>query len=191
MTPLHVDLGAIPAEMIVHLTVVKGPASLMYGPNGPGGVVNAVTRRPGRGPLAEARVEGAATGGGGLRLSGRHSASAEPGVRVRGAAPADRRPACADRRVGAARDARHPAAAGRDRAQAARREAAGRALRPRARGRDAAGGPAIGPRSGVPARDAAERPRAGASPRGRAAQRVRVAGRQRGGGRALPGRRRS
>jgi iron complex outermembrane receptor protein len=65
------DLGMVPAEIIDRITVVKGPASILWGPNGLGGAVNVVTRRPGSGPLAEARFEGTIPGD--VRLSGAHS----------------------------------------------------------------------------------------------------------------------
>ena len=50
------DLGAVPAALVDHITVIKGPGSVLYGPGGMGGAVNIVTRRPGHGPLAEWRV---------------------------------------------------------------------------------------------------------------------------------------
>jgi iron complex outermembrane recepter protein len=53
----QVDLGYLPAEMIDHVSIVKGPASVLYGPNGLGGAINIVTRRPGAGPLAGATAE--------------------------------------------------------------------------------------------------------------------------------------
>lgn len=53
----QVNLGVLPSEMIERITVVKGPASVLYGPNGMGGAVNIVTRRPGSGPLASAALE--------------------------------------------------------------------------------------------------------------------------------------
>ncbi len=51
------DLSYIPIEMIDHITIVKGPSSVLLGPNGLGGVVNLITRPPGDGPLASARLE--------------------------------------------------------------------------------------------------------------------------------------
>ena len=45
----QVDLSMFPAETIERITVIKGPGSVMYGPNGLGGAVNIVTRRPEKG----------------------------------------------------------------------------------------------------------------------------------------------
>ncbi len=53
----QMDLGMVPAELIDHITVVKGPGSVVFGPNGLGGSVNVVTRRPGEGPLADLLFE--------------------------------------------------------------------------------------------------------------------------------------
>ncbi|MFH1132155.1 MAG: TonB-dependent receptor, partial [Pseudomonadota bacterium] len=53
----QVDLNMVPAEMVDHITVIKGPGSVLYGPNGLGGAVNIVTRQPGRGPLFSTTVE--------------------------------------------------------------------------------------------------------------------------------------
>jgi iron complex outermembrane receptor protein len=53
----QVDLNMVPSELIDRITVVKGPGSVLYGPNGMGGAINIVTRKPGVGPLAELRVE--------------------------------------------------------------------------------------------------------------------------------------
>jgi len=49
----QVDLGMIPPSLVDHITVIKGPGSVLYGPGGLGGAVNIITRRPGRGPLLE------------------------------------------------------------------------------------------------------------------------------------------
>jgi iron complex outermembrane receptor protein len=72
----RLDLGLVPAEILDHVTIVKGPASVLYGPNGLGGAVNLVTRKPGTGPVLELTTEGAA--GQAARLSGYHSARAGP-----------------------------------------------------------------------------------------------------------------
>lgn len=53
----QVDLSYIPVQLVERVTIVKGPASVLYGPNGLGGAVNVVTRRPGRGPLLGATLE--------------------------------------------------------------------------------------------------------------------------------------
>ncbi len=53
----QMDLRMIPAEMIDHITVAPGPASILYGPNGLGGAVNIVTRRPGTDPFVQAALE--------------------------------------------------------------------------------------------------------------------------------------
>jgi len=63
----QVDLSVIPAEMIDHLTVVKGSGSTLFGPTGLGGAVNVVTRRPGKGPSVQAAFEADREGGVDLR----------------------------------------------------------------------------------------------------------------------------
>jgi iron complex outermembrane receptor protein len=65
------DTGYLPAELIDHVTIVKGPASVLYGPNGLGGAVNIVTRRPGSGPLFGVATE--VGRGGSLLVSGVHA----------------------------------------------------------------------------------------------------------------------
>ena len=70
----QVDLGLLPVEMIDHITLVKGPASVLLGPNGMGGAVNIVTRRPGSAPLLSAAVEAGRDNA--WQLSGLHSARA-------------------------------------------------------------------------------------------------------------------
>ncbi len=67
-----VNLGAVPVEWIDHVTVVKGPGSVMFGPNGLGGVINIVTRRPGAGPLFRATFEAGRYGAFGLRALHSH-----------------------------------------------------------------------------------------------------------------------
>jgi len=47
----QIDLGMLPAALIERVSVIKGPGSVLYGPNGMGGAVNIVTRRPGDVPL--------------------------------------------------------------------------------------------------------------------------------------------
>ncbi|MFH1604492.1 MAG: TonB-dependent receptor plug domain-containing protein, partial [Pseudomonadota bacterium] len=54
-----VDLARLPIENIERIQVVKGPASLVYGPNSIGGVVNIIT---GRGRPAPRTFGGAAVG---------------------------------------------------------------------------------------------------------------------------------
>lgn len=46
----QLDLGKFPLGLVDHITVVKGSGSLLYGPNGLGGAIDVVTRRPGEGP---------------------------------------------------------------------------------------------------------------------------------------------
>ena len=67
----QVDLNMIPAELVEQVTVIKGPGSVLYGPNGMGGAVNIITRRPGAGPLAELTAETGRSDH--LRLSASHS----------------------------------------------------------------------------------------------------------------------
>lgn len=72
----QMDLGMVPVELVDHVTIVKGPASVVYGPNGLGGAVNVVTRLPGEGPLLEVLEEfrDAST----YRLAGYHALGAGP-----------------------------------------------------------------------------------------------------------------
>lgn len=70
----QMDLAFVPAEAIERITVLKGPAALFFGPNGLGGALNIVTRRPGLGPYAALKLE--VTGAGaGENLSGWHSSN--------------------------------------------------------------------------------------------------------------------
>ena len=69
----QVDLAMVPALALDHITVVKGPSSVLFGPNGLGGAVNLVTKRPGTGPFVTALFEGSPSGA--LRLAMAHSAS--------------------------------------------------------------------------------------------------------------------
>ncbi len=70
----QLDLGMVPAELVDHVTVVKGPGSVVYGPNGLGGAVNLVTRLPGEGPLLEIVTE--SRNDSTYRLAGYHSMQA-------------------------------------------------------------------------------------------------------------------
>jgi iron complex outermembrane receptor protein len=72
----QVGLDMIPAEMIDHVTVVKGPGSVLFGPTGMGGAVNVVTRRPGSRPSLQATFE--ADGEGSFDLSSVASFRAGP-----------------------------------------------------------------------------------------------------------------
>lgn len=65
------DLGLLPLAAVERLTLVKGPGSVLYGPNGMGGAVNIVTRAPGRGPLAGLLAEHGS--GDGLNLAAEHA----------------------------------------------------------------------------------------------------------------------
>ena len=67
----QVDLNMVPAELVHQITIIKGPGSVLYGPNGMGGAVNIVTRRPGIGPLGEVLVEAGRSGF--LQLRGFHT----------------------------------------------------------------------------------------------------------------------
>ena len=72
----QLDLGMVPAELVDHITILKGPASVVFGPNGLGGAVNIVTRRPGQGPLAEVMFESRYADA--FRLSAYHAMEAGP-----------------------------------------------------------------------------------------------------------------
>ncbi len=65
------DVGYLPAELIDHVSIVKGPASVLYGPNGLGGALNIVTRRPGSGPSFGVATEVGRAGS--LLVSGVHA----------------------------------------------------------------------------------------------------------------------
>jgi iron complex outermembrane receptor protein len=69
----QLDLSYLPAHLIERITVVKGPASTFVGPNGMGGAINIVTRRPGSGPLATVTSEAGSAGS--WQLTGSHSAT--------------------------------------------------------------------------------------------------------------------
>jgi len=70
------DLEMIPVDAVDHVTLVKGPSSVRYGPGGMGGAVNIVTRTAGKGPLAGLLAE---TGlGNALRLSAVHAMTLGP-----------------------------------------------------------------------------------------------------------------
>ncbi len=51
------DLNQIPIDNIAKIEVVKGNASVLYGPNCPAGVINIITKKAGEKPAAEAIVE--------------------------------------------------------------------------------------------------------------------------------------
>ncbi|NMB74058.1 MAG: TonB-dependent receptor [Myxococcales bacterium] len=72
----QVDLNMIPAEMIDHVTVVKGAGSVLFGPTGLGGAINVVTRRPRARPSLQVTLE--ADGEGGTDLRGASSFRAGP-----------------------------------------------------------------------------------------------------------------
>ena len=67
----QVDLNMVPAELIDHITIIRGPGSVLYGPNGLGGAINIVTRRPGVGPLGEVSFESGRAGF--VKLCGLHT----------------------------------------------------------------------------------------------------------------------
>jgi len=54
--------GHIPKEAIERIEIVKGPASAIYGSEGLGGVINIITKKPGKGRQSSIRAE-AGTGG--------------------------------------------------------------------------------------------------------------------------------
>jgi len=72
----QLDLGMVPAELVDHVIIVKGPASVVYGPNGLGGAVHLVTRLPGEGPLLEILEEFRDSTS--FRLAGYHAMEAGP-----------------------------------------------------------------------------------------------------------------
>lgn len=72
----QLDLGMVPAELVDHITVVKGPGSVVHGPNGLGGSINVVTRRPGEGPLLDLMLETRAADA--YRLAGYHTMERGP-----------------------------------------------------------------------------------------------------------------
>jgi iron complex outermembrane recepter protein len=53
----QLDLGKLPVALVDHLSLVKGPSSIVNGPGGLGGTVNIVTRDPRSSPLAETSAE--------------------------------------------------------------------------------------------------------------------------------------
>jgi iron complex outermembrane receptor protein len=54
----QLDLSKFPIDMIERITVVKGAAPVLYGPNGLGGAINLQTREPREKPWIRARSEG-------------------------------------------------------------------------------------------------------------------------------------
>jgi iron complex outermembrane receptor protein len=60
----QLDLDLVPADLVDHVTVVAGPGSVLWGPNGLGGAINVVTRRPGDGPAVATAFETSARGDG-------------------------------------------------------------------------------------------------------------------------------
>lgn len=58
----QLDLSLIPAALLDRVIIIKGPASIIYGPNGLGGSVNLITRRPGNVPFAQLSLEGGPLG---------------------------------------------------------------------------------------------------------------------------------
>jgi len=65
----QVDLGMLPAELVDHVTIVKGPGSILFGPSGLGGAVNVVTRRADDCPFLQASLEGGGPRGMDLRAT--------------------------------------------------------------------------------------------------------------------------
>lgn len=53
----QVDLAMVPAALLERVELMKSPGSVSVGPNGLGGAVNLVTRRPGGGPFAKLFTE--------------------------------------------------------------------------------------------------------------------------------------
>lgn len=64
-----VNLDMLPSWLVDHLTIVKSPGAAVYGPNGLGGAINIVTRKPGEGPLFSGSISGGRTGDAGLQAS--------------------------------------------------------------------------------------------------------------------------
>ncbi len=66
------DLDLLPAGLVDHVTVVAGPGSVLWGPNGLGGAINVVTRQPGQAPAVETTFEASGRGHG-ARLEAVHA----------------------------------------------------------------------------------------------------------------------
>ena len=66
------DLDLLPAGLVDHVTVVAGPGSVLWGPNGLGGAINVVTRQPGQAPAVETTSEVSGRGHG-ARLEAVHA----------------------------------------------------------------------------------------------------------------------
>ena len=73
----QIDLDLVPAGLVDHVTVVAGPGSVLWGPNGLGGAINVVTRPPGEGPPVETIFEASGRGHG-ARLEAAHAGRAGP-----------------------------------------------------------------------------------------------------------------
>lgn len=73
----QIDLDLVPAGLVDHVTVVAGPGSVVWGPNGLGGAINVVTRSPGEAPPLETTFEAAGRGHG-ARLEAAHAFRAGP-----------------------------------------------------------------------------------------------------------------
>lgn len=72
----QVDLGMVPSEIVDRITIVKGPGSVLYGPNGLGGAVEITTIRPGKGPAFDATLELGGTSE--LKMAARASGGSHP-----------------------------------------------------------------------------------------------------------------
>lgn len=73
----QIDLDLVPAGLVDHVTVVAGPGSVLWGPNGLGGAINVVTRPPGEAPPVETTFEASGRGHG-ARLEAVHAGRAGP-----------------------------------------------------------------------------------------------------------------
>ncbi|MBN1772260.1 MAG: TonB-dependent receptor [Deltaproteobacteria bacterium] len=73
----QLDLDLLPAGLVDHVTVVAGPGSVLWGPNGLGGAINVVTRPPGEAPVVETTFEASGRGHG-ARLEAVHAMRAGP-----------------------------------------------------------------------------------------------------------------
>lgn len=51
------DLSQIPTDNIAKIEITKGAASVLYGPNGLGGVINVITKKPSEKPFTSAAME--------------------------------------------------------------------------------------------------------------------------------------
>lgn len=64
----QVDLAMVPSALLERVELMKSPGSVSVGPNGLGGAVNLVTRRPGSGPFAKLFTELGPSWGNDVRL---------------------------------------------------------------------------------------------------------------------------